>query len=261
MASGGADPDAADAAIDSVPLPGDRDGDGVPDATDRCPGVSDPKQYDEDGDGLGDVCDPCPVSITNTDGDGDGLGDDCDPNPTVTGDKLLRFEGFQGGIPMDWTRTGNWTAVAGAVAVNVNPNIDAFLTSAFTIDSTGLVAAAFVSEGPIPVDNSGFGVAHVAQGEGMLCGLLGNGIRQLAQVDLDTDTPVNPLPYQWTAQTAYMTGQIRRGNRFECYSADPQGVSRNIEFTTNQVPAQASIRLSTRGISGRFLWVMHVDSP
>jgi hypothetical protein len=37
----------------------DRDGDGVCDADDGCPLVSDPAQLDTDADGTGDACDPC----------------------------------------------------------------------------------------------------------------------------------------------------------------------------------------------------------
>jgi cytosine/adenosine deaminase-related metal-dependent hydrolase len=64
----------------------DQDGDGVPDATDKCPTVFDPprpldqgKQADADGDGKGDACDVCPLDATDTcpkldanDLDGDG---------------------------------------------------------------------------------------------------------------------------------------------------------------------------------------------
>jgi cytosine/adenosine deaminase-related metal-dependent hydrolase len=55
-----------------VPTPSDRDGDGVPDATDNCPGVFNPirpmdngMQPDADGDGMGDACDPCPLDASN----------------------------------------------------------------------------------------------------------------------------------------------------------------------------------------------------
>ena len=60
----------------------DGDGDGIPDATDNCPGAPNPSQTDTDGDGLGDVCDPdtleaVAVSVpsggtatTDTEGDG-----------------------------------------------------------------------------------------------------------------------------------------------------------------------------------------------
>jgi hypothetical protein len=38
--------------------PRDRDGDGVPNASDLCPDAFDPEQLDTDGDGVGDACDP-----------------------------------------------------------------------------------------------------------------------------------------------------------------------------------------------------------
>ena len=46
------------------PPPPDRDGDGVPDNADNCPGVPNPSQQDLDNDGLGDVCDPSAASRT-----------------------------------------------------------------------------------------------------------------------------------------------------------------------------------------------------
>jgi hypothetical protein len=44
----------------STPDPNDRDGDGVPNASDNCPGVPNADQADADGDGKGDACDACP---------------------------------------------------------------------------------------------------------------------------------------------------------------------------------------------------------
>ena len=38
----------------------DRDGDGIPDASDRCPGTADPLQADGDRDGIGDACEVLP---------------------------------------------------------------------------------------------------------------------------------------------------------------------------------------------------------
>jgi len=79
----------------------DKDGDGVPDATDVCPDVFDParpvdqgKQGNADGDAKGDACDPCPSDPTDKcakadpdDLDGDGWAngvDNCpdDANPS-----------------------------------------------------------------------------------------------------------------------------------------------------------------------------------
>ncbi|MBK7975313.1 MAG: thrombospondin type 3 repeat-containing protein [Deltaproteobacteria bacterium] len=80
--------------------PLDGDGDGVPDASDNCPLVSNPGQADSDGDGVGDACesggngdrdgdgipdasDNC-IDVPNADqadSDGDGTGDACEPPP------------------------------------------------------------------------------------------------------------------------------------------------------------------------------------
>lgn len=40
---------------------GDSDGDGIEDALDNCPSVSNPDQLDTDGDSVGNVCDNCPA--------------------------------------------------------------------------------------------------------------------------------------------------------------------------------------------------------
>jgi hypothetical protein len=83
----------------------DADSDGIPDACDNCPQVSNPGQEDRDHDRLGDACDPCPDDRENdvdgdglcadrdncprvanpdqADSDGDGVGDVCDNCPTV----------------------------------------------------------------------------------------------------------------------------------------------------------------------------------
>jgi hypothetical protein len=58
----------------------DKDGDGVGEAVDNCPGVKNVDQLDSDSDGHGDACDNCPL-VANPrqhDADLDGHGDLCD---------------------------------------------------------------------------------------------------------------------------------------------------------------------------------------
>ncbi len=77
---------------------GDSDGDGIPDASDKCPNVFDPirpmdngVQGDADNDGIGDACDPCPLDANTTsctpvdpnDRDHDGRANDIDNCPDV----------------------------------------------------------------------------------------------------------------------------------------------------------------------------------
>ena len=65
------------------PVGHDEDGDGVDDACDGCPHMSDPEQIDSDGDGVDDVC---------------------DPNPMTPGDAIAFFDPFTS-IRPEWTFT------------------------------------------------------------------------------------------------------------------------------------------------------------
>jgi outer membrane protein OmpA-like peptidoglycan-associated protein len=90
---------AAEAAPRPVPT-GDRDGDGVPDATDRCPDAAGPASLsgcpDGDGDGVPDVEDKCPQGAGPAslggcpDGDGDGVPDVEDECPATPGEVAER---------------------------------------------------------------------------------------------------------------------------------------------------------------------------
>jgi hypothetical protein len=110
--------------------PGDRDGDGIADATDLCPDVADPMQRDHDGDLRGDACDRCPhlAGSTDPDQDGDGVGDACDPDPDMSGDTRALWIGFYPedaariADPAQWSQAGAWSIADGWVRTDAPPS-------------------------------------------------------------------------------------------------------------------------------------------
>jgi len=71
----------------------DADGDGVSDAEDNCPGISNADQADLDSDNVGDVCD--------ADDDGDGVADAGDNCPTVANADQVNTDGGLSGDACD----------------------------------------------------------------------------------------------------------------------------------------------------------------
>jgi probable HAF family extracellular repeat protein len=77
----------------------DKDEDGIPDAEDNCPDISNQDQADQDKDTVGDACDNCPniANAKQSDTDGDGIGDACEcegdfePDGDVDGSDLAVF--------------------------------------------------------------------------------------------------------------------------------------------------------------------------
>jgi hypothetical protein len=181
-------------AVDAAPdaNPNDLDGDGVMNAVDNCPNVANPDQHDEDMDMLGDVCDPCPPSSDNTDDDNDGVANDCDPNPSVPGDHMVLFEGFQHGVPADWTAVGGtWTMSADDIVINAGTAIPgpALYHAAFGPHESVVIGAKLSN--PTGTDYRGLAVfddASSASGVAIACSAL-----ITSSTDSQPNAPVNEL--------------------------------------------------------------------
>ncbi len=128
-----------------IELDGDLDGDGLLNRGDFCnqqPGGA----FDEDGDGLGDDCDACPIARppARPDGDADLVDSPCDPDPTLDGNRITVFEGFNAALPADWRKEGGtWEARGGqAVFTATDPSAVAILTVPLPLSSRHLAVQA-----------------------------------------------------------------------------------------------------------------------
>lgn len=145
----------------------DQDGDGVVDADDNCPSVSNRDQENEDGDSPGNACDNCP-HVANDDQANtgetaagavpDGAGDACDPFPAAGGNDILYFEGFDDPDVLDeWSIVGNgqWTIAGGDL---VQSTIAATTwTYLRTMQFTGGVIDSEINVSGFGVSGGGFG--------------------------------------------------------------------------------------------------------
>jgi hypothetical protein len=133
--------------VPAPPPPPDTDGDGVIDADDNCPEVSN-DQADADQDGVGDRCDNCPL-VENPDqdlaGDSDGVGTQCDPHPTEDGDCFILFETFQSPdrFGVDWeVNASSPPAIEKSIgAITIRPAAGTQPVRVFARDDKGVLLA------------------------------------------------------------------------------------------------------------------------
>ena len=274
-APGTAMPDAAIDAVDAAPdAPSDdRDGDGISNAVDNCPDVANADQADEDGDMLGDVCDPCPPSTDNTDDDSDGVANDCDPHPSVAGDRIVLFDGFNTMQP-GWTFTGTWTISNGSLAVSAGDGqylnarragLSSHETVATDVRVLSLVGTSYRPAGVF--DNgtfSGSTTTYATECAFMMTGA-SDSSPNAPLLDLFRNPAGSALdrsPIAWTTAQELVIVEQRNDTDYGCfgYNTTTSGstTASGTETTDNGV---ATVGLHVGGVSARFRWFMIVTSP
>jgi hypothetical protein len=154
--------------------PGDMDGDGIADAIDNCPTVSNADQRDFDADGIGDACDHCPhiASAADPDSDGDGVGDACDPRPMLAGDQRVLFVGFYDASDIaGWTGSGGtWAVTNGHLVQSDDTAASATLGPPLAV-ATPAIEARFeiVALGGVATGTPAVGTAITSGAQGYAC--------------------------------------------------------------------------------------------
>ncbi|MCA9669800.1 MAG: thrombospondin type 3 repeat-containing protein [Myxococcales bacterium] len=137
----------------------DSDNDGVPDANDNCPTVSNTNQDDVDADNVGDACDNCPTvsNSTQADLDNDMIGDECDPdkdgdtipnevdpNPLVADTPLYGAPAPSASVG-DFTATGTWTPSSDAICSTTSALARSLLLKSSQLSQTNFKAVTEVT--------------------------------------------------------------------------------------------------------------------
>lgn len=245
----------------------DVDNDGVLNMDDNCPNDANTNQANEDGDPFGDVCDPCPPFANpsdNNDGDTDGVGDACDPDPTITGNRIVVFQGFKdttapsGATVLPATA---WTFNGADAVVTVAGGVRASMTWPVQMPGMETVLVRFT---PTVINAGTIGMGAVSRfdvsnSNAITCWLstpVGGG-PLLALLNVD-GTVIMSLSQSMQINMPYRIDETRRGNAFSC------GVDVNtnrVTGTATTVPNMPHSGFRTLGVSGRVHWVLIVSGP
>lgn len=252
-------------------MPGDRDGDGVPDTSDNCPDVKNADQANDDGDARGNACDSCPFIADNgTDTDGDGLADLCDPDPMGTvHDAVWLQNDFAMALPASYAATSGWTATQGALHVADAGNTQNWFTiplatTGRTFDHFALSVGFTVTSQSSSSNNEadlGFSLLDASSNREVDCVLAqGGGFPQgiaVFQLNPETDLPVN---YAWTTATRYtlevVTQLVGTQHQFSCNLFDAaHTLVKSTTGTFNVLPGGATIELWTDRMTAQLDWL------
>lgn len=255
-------PPKLDAAIDAVDAfievgPDDSDGDGVKDVEDNCPAIANSSQHDEDLDQLGDACDPCPPFAETDDPDGDGVAGSCDPWPTIAGDHIVRFDGFDDPTLQGWTPSGTWEVSADHVVLTSTDNsISTLVMPEPPAERLAVLAHVSVTTVHVAAARSiGTVLLHQGPSETVLCALLRAGVGpKLELYDLGGAGQLGTMP-----DTAFDNGTLvtltetRDGSDYACSDAMV-----STEGTTTTIASAPGVGLRSNSVSGSYEWVLVV---
>jgi hypothetical protein len=273
---GGPERGTVDAGIDSDmpdagPMIADRDGDGVPDASDNCPDVKNPDQGNEDGDMFGDACDPCPIEASNTpsDPDGDGVAGICDPHPNTAGDHIVLFEGFHRGVPGTWQVIGTATQVGDEVSLTSVAGNHTALVPPIPSMANGTITTSLIVDATLGTADAGATVMlpySPSDDQGIFCELYApNAASTSGHYVSLWDSPAQNerarRNFAWANATAYRVALTRTGNNYACSVTANGGQPQTASDSTNSTTAESKPSIATYGANARAAWMLVVSSP
>lgn len=250
-------------------IPGDRDGDGVPDSGDNCPDNANADQANDDGDARGNACDSCPfVADTGMDSDGDRLADACDPDPMGTVPDVQWLQNsFTTGIPTDYQpRTNGWTSTGGAIRADGSVEQDLGVPLGAPgrgFDHFALSIGATVES--VPAGNNdalvGFYVDQPSSSTEIDCLIFQNGAHQeLALYSTDKSTADASKDVAWTIGTAYTlqlaVQLVGTQRQYTCTLFDAQHqILASASGPFNVAPVGTEIGIWTLGMAAHIDWL------
>ncbi|HSK03089.1 MAG TPA: hypothetical protein VK932_17680 [Kofleriaceae bacterium] len=252
-----------------IELDGDIDGDGLPNRSDFCNQQAG-GAFDEDGDLLGDDCDPCPIAPppARADSDNDGVDSPCDPDPTLDGNRITLFQGFNdAALPADWRKEGGTWEVRGGEAVftATDPNAVAILTAPLPLSSRHLAVQASyrVNRVDATANQNAAGLTSIDRRPAGTTAVTCNGSRvggmDSLVVNSDVGAMARPFTNLFDPAGLYRLAQLIDNASGACaMRANTQegGVSAT---TPGEIPTEAG--LSARAADLRFQYLLIVQRP
>ncbi len=252
--------------------PGDRDGDGVPDASDNCPDTPNADQADEDADHLGDVCDPCPIAAAapGDDPDGDGVAGICDPHPSTPGDKIVAFQGFHAALPASWQVVGTASAAGGAAVITAASGAHTAIVPPIDAMTNGTVMTSLSVDATHGNDQAKIGVTlpyDPTKDEGIFCELYApnassDNNHYIAIYDAPSDVQrQSSRDVAWTRTTKYQLSLTRVGKAYTCTVTPAGAAGKTITATTSSTTALSKPALAAYGADAHADWMLVISSP